>query len=169
MLFSSLSLPSLLSPQNIIWYLPSKKGSTVVVGISDEIVLYPFSKEDEAMAPSAEAWKQNMCVAAASVFCFFLPPEKMALVWHVAKIWKSQYCCLVVLLRATTVVLAPAITGPSKGDTCVIFMILFAYRKSYTFLAKAVGGSQHPRKDSTLPRITTEGGESKDNQIILPM
>ena len=81
MLFSSLSLPSLLSTQNIIWYLPSKKGSTVVVGISDEIVLYPFSKEDEAMAPSAEAWKQNMCVAAAaSVFCFFLPPEKMALV-----------------------------------------------------------------------------------------
>ena len=83
MLFSSLFLPSLLSTQNIIWYLPSKKGSTVVVVvmISDEIVLYPFSKEDEAMAPSAEAWKQNMCVAAAaSVFCFFLPPEKMALV-----------------------------------------------------------------------------------------
>ena len=99
MLFSSLFLPSLLSTQNIIWYLPSKKGSTVVVRISDEIVLYPFSKEDEAMAPSAEAWKQNMCVvaAAASVFCFFLPPEKMALVWHVAKIWKSQYCCLVLL------------------------------------------------------------------------
>ena len=76
-----LSLPSLLSTQNIIWYLPSKKGSTVAVnGISDEIVLYPFSKEDEAMAPSAVAWKQNMCLAAASVFGFFLPPEKMALV-----------------------------------------------------------------------------------------
>ena len=72
-------------------------------------------------------------------------------------------------LRASTVVLTPAITGPSKGDTCVIFMILFAYRKSYTFLAKAVGGSQHPRKDSTLPRITTKGEETEDNQIILPM
>ena len=46
MLFSSLFLPSLLSTQNIIWYLPSKKGSlVVVVGTLDEIVLYPFQKK----------------------------------------------------------------------------------------------------------------------------
>ena len=93
--------------------------------------------------------------------------------WHWFDMWpkyeKANTAAWCYWLRASTVVLAPAITGPSKGDTCVIFMILFAYRKSYTFLAKAVEGSQHPRKDSTLPRITTKGEETEDNQIILPM
>ena len=62
--------------------------------------------------------------------------------WHWFDMWpkyeKANTAAWCYWLRASTVILAPAITGPSKGDTCVIFMILFAYRKSYTFLAKAV-------------------------------